>query len=103
MNKKITNAIGLAYVSKNVMLGTDLIIQAMRNNNVGLVIISTKAGYNTQKLIMDKSAFYNVEVLIVDETDASILPNALGGRNVVVLAIKKSGFKEMIVKAIKGE
>lgn len=100
MNKKMTSAIGLAYASKNIILGTDLIVGKMRSEEVDLVVMSTKAGYNTQKLIMDKCDYYKVDVVIVDESDVSVLSRALGGRNVVVLGIKKSGFKKMILNVV---
>ncbi len=95
---KIFNQIGLAYRAKKVVLGTDNIIEAMKRNQVSLIILGTSASIGTQKLIQDKANTNNVDVLMILETEEKNLSKSLGKKNVKVLAIKDKGFKKMMIK-----
>ncbi len=95
---KIFNQIGLAYRAKKVVLGTDNIIEAMKRNQVSLIILGTSASIGTQKLIQDKARTNNVDVMMVLENEEKNLSKSLGKKNVKVLAIKDKGFKKMMIK-----
>lgn len=88
--------IGLAYRAKKVVLGTDNIVAGMKSHKVKLVIISTSASLNTQKVVQDKAKFYHVDVIFVDEVSGSI-STAIGKNNIKVIGIKDQGFKKLII------
>jgi ribosomal protein L7Ae-like RNA K-turn-binding protein len=99
--KKILNNIGLAYKAKKIVLGTDNIVEKMKNKKVKLVIVSASSSYNTQKLIQDKAVTYGADVLllVLDDEDIS---QAIGKNNVKILGISDVGFKKMILRSIEG-
>lgn len=99
MNKKLIGNIGLCYASKNMILGTDMISDSMRKNKVHLILLSTKASFNTQKLIQNKAYTYNVKIVMIDEEFEVILKKAIK-KNIVVLGIKDNGFKKLILNSI---
>lgn len=103
INNKLSGYIGLCYASKNIVLGTDNITSLLRNNKVKLILMSSRASFNTQKLVQDKAQTYHCQVILLDETDESIISRGLNKDKVVVVGIKDIGFKNMIIKAIKGE
>lgn len=90
--------LGLAYRANKVVLGTDNIIAGMKNHKVKLVVVSTTASLNTQKVIQDKASFYNTNVIFVDEFDNTI-SKAIGKKNIKVIGIKDQGFKKLIIGA----
>lgn len=101
MQTKLANNIGLINRTGNIVLGTDNIITMMKKSKVKLVLVSSTASINTQKLIQDKADTYNIDVVgvtILDEVDFS---KALGRKNVVVIGIKGNEFKKMIMNSIK--
>lgn len=101
MKKKIANNLGLALRAKKLVFGVDKIIELMRNGKIELVIITTTASFNTQKLIQDKAKTYKVDVLILNEIDDITLSSSLGKTNIKVVGIKDLGFKKLILNNIK--
>lgn len=101
MQRKIANNLGLALSARKVTFGTDNIINAMRNKKMALVVMSTTASFNTQKLIQDKASTNGVRVVFVNEIDELTISKALGKNNVKVLGITDFGFAKLIIKNIK--
>lgn len=101
MLKKTANNIGLAHAAKKVVFGTDNIVFGMRNRKMYLVIVSSEASFNTQKLIQDKANTNNVDVIFINEINDQTLSKALGKGNVKVIGISDVGFAKMILKTIK--
>ncbi len=101
MQTKLANQIGLINRTGNVVLGTDNIIALMKKKKIKLVLLSSKASFNTQKLIQDKATTYNVDVLGVNVFNELDFSKSLGKNNVVVIGIKGNDFKKMILKSIK--
>ena len=101
--KKIYNQIGLCYAAKKVVFGTDNITAGMKKKKVSLVIISSDASFNTQKLIQDKAKTYGIKVMLLNEFDDQSISSAIGKDNIKVIGIKDKGFSRMIIKNVKGE
>ncbi len=101
MRLKLANQLGLINKAGKLVYGTDNIIALMKSKKVSLVILSSEASFNTQKLIQDKADTYNTDVLLVNVFDDNNLSKALGRNNVVVVGIKGKEFKRMILKNIK--
>ena len=95
---KLKQTLGLAYRSKSVVLGTDTIVANLRNGKIKLILLSTNASFNTQKLVQDKARFYNCKVLLVQEFDGEILSQAIKKKNIVVLGISNTGFRKLIMQ-----
>ena len=68
-----------------------------------MVLISSTASFNTQKLIQDKAKTYGINVVLLNEFDNQSISNAIGKDNIKVIGIKDKGFSRMIIKNVKGE
>ena len=101
--KKIYNQIGLYYAAKKMVFGTDNITAGMKKKKVSLVIISSNASFNTQKLIQDKAKTYKINVIMLDEFDDMDISKAIGKDNIKVIGIKDKGFSRIIMKNTGGE
>ncbi|ATZ17193.1 50S ribosomal protein L7ae [Williamsoniiplasma luminosum] len=87
MNKiKLINNLGLARRSGKIIFGFRL-LEAIKNNQVNLVIIATDMGESQKKKYLDKSNFYNIETW-VDVVSIQELSQATGMKKVVAIGIK---------------
>ncbi len=96
---KIYNNIALANKARKVILGSDEIVNQMKNNNL-LVFISSTASINSFKLIQNKANTYDAEVIILNDIEEN-LNKIFGGKKVKILAIKDKGFIKLIKSNIK--
>lgn len=86
---KRENNIGLCFRAGYVVVGENLVVEALRKAELCYIFLANDAGANTTKKIRDKAKFYNVEV---DESfDFATLSKAIGKENKKVLGIKKNG------------
>ncbi|PPE05498.1 L7Ae/L30e/S12e/Gadd45 family ribosomal protein [Williamsoniiplasma lucivorax] len=85
-NKKLINGLGLARRSGKIVFGFRL-IEAIKNNQVNLVIIATDMGETQKKKFIDKSNFYNIEQW-TDMMSIEELSQATGLKKVVAIGIK---------------
>jgi len=94
--KNTLSSIGLCFRARKISLGTDTVIDGMRNKSVSLVFLANDASSGTIKKITDKAKFYNVEV---DQRFNTIeLSKAVGKSNRVVLGILDKGFAKLLRK-----
>lgn len=100
MNKAYST-LGIAYISKNLVLGQDEVINAIRKQRISLVLISSSSSMNTQKVVSDKCKYYEVNFLIIN--DNMQMAKAIGKKNIKVLAIKNKKLANNIYNQIKGE
>ena len=95
--------LGFAMRAGKVVLGTDLVIGAIRAKGKGkarLVLISKSASEQTKKKIGFKAEFYNVKTLLIDLTPDE-LGHTLGKESApVTAAIIDENFAEQIAKSI---
>ncbi len=87
--EKILNNLGLCMRAGQIVLGENLVIQGIRNQEIIYVFLASDAGANTTKQILDKAKYYNVAVC--QDYDSFALSEAIGKDNKKVLGIKKSG------------
>lgn len=90
MNK---SALGLAYVAKKVVIGTDEVVKALQNKQLYLVLLATDASDNTTKKIKDKTNTYQVE--LIHKYSSEDISSAMGKKNIKVIGIKDKGFSMM--------
>jgi len=90
MNK---GALGLAYVAKKVVVGTDEVVKALQKKQLHLVLLATDASDNTTKKIKDKTNTYQVE--LIHKYSSKDISSAMGKKNIKVIGIKDKGFSMM--------
>lgn len=95
---RLSHLIGLAQRAKKVISGEELVIKAIRYQEVNLVFLANDAGPNITKKVTDKSNYYNVEVSTV--FSALELSAALGKPRKVV-AIADAGFSKKMRTLMK--
>ncbi|MGM9971780.1 MAG: ribosomal L7Ae/L30e/S12e/Gadd45 family protein [Anaeroplasmataceae bacterium] len=95
MNKKL-NDIGLCARARGIILGEELVLEAVRKGKVYLIFLANDAGQVAQKCITDKAKYYNVPV---DNSFSTIeLSNAIGKENRKVIGITNKGFAKILQK-----
>ncbi len=99
MNKY--NILGLMYTSKNLTIGQDGVLKALRSNKSKIVLISKDSSSRTIKTITDKCKFYNVEYAIIDEKGE--FARVLGKTTVKVISTNSSGFAKKMKELKEGE
>lgn len=91
MNKNL----GLAYVAKKVVLGTDFVIERLRKKQVYLILLATDASDPTKKKINDKAKTYQTTVVEKYTTDE--LSQAIGKKNIKVIGVIDKGFAALLM------
>ncbi len=86
---KTLNNIGLCFRAGHILVGENLVVEAIRKNDICYIFLANDAGKNTTKKILDKANFYQIEVNL--NYDTFSLSKAIGKENKKVLGIKKSG------------
>lgn len=97
MNSKY-QILGLMYASKNLSIGQDGVLTAVRSSKARFVLISSSASERTIKTITDKCKFYNVEYAIVDEDGA--MAKAIGKSTVMAVSTNSAGFAKKMKELI---
>ncbi len=95
---KIFNQLGLAFAAKKIVLGTDNIVENMRNNKIKLIILGSTSSIATQKLVQDKAKTYGVDVLLVMENEKKNISKSLGKNSIKVVGIKDAGFAKLMLR-----
>ncbi len=99
--KTAYNTLGIAYISKNMVLGQDDVVNSIRKNKVALVIISNDSSDNTKKKLWDKCKYYNIKIIEVN--DEGQLAKSIGKKKIKVMGIKNKKLADKIYEQIKGE
>lgn len=96
--EKVLKTLGLAMRARKLVLGEDLIIQAIRKEAHKLVLLASDAGENITKKITDKSKTYHVQV--IQDFTSEELSNAIGKQNRKVILLKDKGFITLLNKQL---
>ena len=91
MDKRL-NTLGLAYRSKKVILGQDILDSMTK---VKLILLASDISIKSRERIVKKSTYYNVEY--IDEFSSEELSKALGKNNIKVIGITDDGFKKLLL------
>lgn len=95
MNNRLNN-IGLCSRARGIILGEELVVEAIRKKTVYLVFLASDASHNTKKRITDKAKFYDVEVDTSFTSDE--LSHSIGMTNRKVIGISNKGFAKILKK-----
>ncbi len=87
------NRLGLAYVARKLVTGTEFSIKAIQSQEAKLVLIASDASQATIKKITDKATFYNIPVNL--NYDTKTLSQPIGKENIKVICILDEGFANM--------
>ncbi|MFA5560990.1 MAG: ribosomal L7Ae/L30e/S12e/Gadd45 family protein [Acholeplasmataceae bacterium] len=87
--------IGLAYRAKKVAVGTELVLNKVRQKQVFLVMIATDTSQGTKKKVYDKCKTYQVEVMEMFASNE--ISEAIGKRDIKVLGITDQGFSKALI------
>ena len=101
MKKNTLGVIGLAARARGVVIGTNQVLEAVRNNKAKLVLYAADVSQNTRKTITDKSAYYSVRA---EETDITTeeLGRAVGHSNTAAIAFTDANFVKAYEKSLSG-
>lgn len=95
MDKRLNN-LGLCNKARGLVVGTDIVIDYIRQSKVKYVFLANDASANTQKKVLDKCKFYNVEVdLSFSSNEISL---AIGKENKMVIGITNESFLKILKK-----
>ncbi len=100
MNNKY-KVLGLMYASKNLTIGQDSVISAIRSKKAKFVLISNSCSERTLKTITDKCKFYEVQYAVVNEHGQ--IAKAIGKDIVKVVSTNSNGFANKMKQLSEGE
>lgn len=97
--EKALNILGIAKRSKNLLIGTDTVVNGMQSGKVKVVILANDSSSNTIDTFNNKCHYYNISL------DLSFLSceisQAIGKENIKVVALCDQGLKESFEKLVK--
>lgn len=97
--EKALNILGLAKRSKNILIGTDTVINNLQNKKAKIVVLAKDASLNTQEQIRNKCHYYQISL---DESFLSQeISQAIGKENIKIVALCDQGLKESFEKLVK--
>ncbi len=99
MEKNTLGVIGLAARARGIVIGSNQVLEAIRNKKAKLVLIASDVSDNTNKMLCDKSAFYSVTAERIDITTAE-LGRAVGHSQTAAIAFTDSNFVTAYKKSL---
>lgn len=93
---RILNNLGLCTRASGLIAGEEIVCDYARRGKVYLIFLANDASDNAKKKILDKAKFYNVEVNM--DYSSSMLNQAIGKTNRMVLGITKESFVKILKK-----
>jgi len=97
MRTKKENLLGLAYVAKKIIIGSDECIEAIKNNKVFLVYLDKNTNTNIEKQLIKLCESHNV---VLDKTLSSEeLSHSIGLKNIKVIGVIDKGFSTSMMKS----
>ena len=99
MNKNTLGIIGLAARARGIAIGTNQVLEVIRNKKSRLVLIASDVSENTRKTLTDKSVFYSARYELIDITTAE-LGRAVGHGNTAAIAFTDANFVKAYEKSL---
>ena len=91
--KRLLSTAGFARRAGKIAMGTQLLCESMRRNEVLLVIEAADTSDNTHKRITDKAAFYRVPCVRLSTVTSAMLGTAFGKSGLLsAVGITEAGF-----------
>lgn len=97
---KIYNTLGLAYRARKIVLGTDQVIEQIRNNQIKLVLINANSSVSTLKKMQNKLISYKVDYIILNDYEQN-LDKLFNKKAIKILGLSDKGFINLIKKSLK--
>lgn len=101
MKNKVTNYLGFAKKSGNLMAGVNTCTFGMNKGKVKLMILAEDISENSEKKIMKEIRKHGVEYVKYGSSEE--LSHAIGSRGRSVFAVCDTNFSEVIKNEIYGE
>lgn len=96
--ERCLSLLGLAYRARQVVVGSESVMAAIRARRVSLVFLAHDAGDNAKKKYRDKCAFYHIPIAY--PFDRRALGRAIGRSECAALAVTDPGFAARMVSCI---
>lgn len=96
---KVTGWLGLAARSRQLVLGEDACVRAIRAGSVCLILLATDAGPNGAKKVRDKCAFYGVP--ITSQLTRQELGDAVGKQDRTVMGVTSPQLAKQILQSMQ--
>jgi len=97
MKSKIENLLGLAYIAKETVIGSDDTINLIKENKISLVILDKNTNTDIEKQLIKLCDSHGIE--LIRTLTSEEISKSIGLKNVKVIGIKSEGFKNLIVNA----
>ena len=105
-NSKLLSSLGLCSRARALIIGTPMVIEALRKNGDGkprIVLEAADTSDNTHKRILDKCAYYNVKHVRL-ECGVAELSDAVGKSSAVAaVAVCDDNFYNLLLKHLKND
>ncbi len=102
MKKNTLLVIGLAARARGIVIGTNQVLEAVRNKKAKLVLIASDVSDNTYKNLTDKSLYYSVNAVQTDATTEE-LGKAVGHSNTAAIAFIDANFVKAYEKSLSSD
>lgn len=99
MKKNTIGVIGLAARARGIVIGTNQVLEAVRNKKAKLLLIACDASDNTRKNLTDKATYYSVKAEEIDITTEE-LGRAVGHSNTAAIAFTDANFVNAYKKSL---
>jgi len=100
VNNKIYGILGLASRARKVISGTDVVIEAIKKNSVGIVIIAEDASDKTKKNIKYYCEKYHIEYIVLGTIEEN--SRIIGKNNRAIIGVSDVNFANGIKKEVHG-
>lgn len=99
MKNNTLGVIGLAARARGLVIGTNQVLEVIRNRKAKLVLIANNVSDNTLKNLTDKAKYYSANAEIIDIT-AEELGKAVGHSNTAAIAFTDINFVKAYEKSL---
>ena len=99
MRSNTLGVIGLAARARGIVIGTNQVLEVIRNRKAKLVLIASNVSDNTKKNLSDKAKFYSARAEYIDIT-AEELGKAVGHSNTAAIAFTDENFVKAYEKSL---
>jgi len=100
MNKdKILSLLGLSYRANKVIIGSDEVIDSIKNTRLQLVFLAQNFSSVAERRIRNDATFHKID--IIDSFTEDEISKALGKTHIKALGISDEGLSSLIKEAVK--
>lgn len=99
MKSNTLGVIGLAARARGIVIGTNQVLEVIRNKKAKLVLIAQDVSDNTKKNLTDKANYYSVKAEFID-ISAEELGKAVGHSHTAAIAFTDTNFVKAYEKSL---